>query len=71
MVAPGEEEGEGQFAGEIRAGDFSRLVEARNDVTPLDFADATVDNNEANPLGFYRYVFSTDHNWIPWSCRDR
>lgn len=25
----------------------------------LDFADAIVDNNEANPLGFYRYVFST------------
>lgn len=25
----------------------------------LDFADAIVDNNESNPLGFYRYVFST------------
>lgn len=25
----------------------------------LDFADAIVDNNEGNPLGFYRYVFST------------
>lgn len=25
----------------------------------LDFADAILDNNEGNPLGFYRYVFST------------
>lgn len=25
----------------------------------LDFADAIVDNNEGNPMGFYRYVFST------------
>lgn len=25
----------------------------------LDFADAIVDNNESNPLGYYRYVFST------------
>lgn len=25
----------------------------------LDFADAIVDNNEGNPLGYYRYVFST------------
>lgn len=25
----------------------------------LDFADAIADNNEGNPLGYYRYVFST------------
>ena len=25
----------------------------------LDFQDAIVDNNEGNPLGYYRYVFST------------
>ncbi|MDR1415402.1 MAG: Ig-like domain-containing protein [Odoribacteraceae bacterium] len=25
----------------------------------LDFADGIADNNEGNPLGFYRYVFST------------
>lgn len=25
----------------------------------LDFADAIVDNNESNPMGFYRYVLST------------
>jgi hypothetical protein len=25
----------------------------------LDFGDAIADNNEGNPLGFYRYVFST------------
>lgn len=25
----------------------------------IDFGDAIVDNNEGNPLGFYRYVFST------------
>ena len=28
VMSPGEEEGEGQFAGKIRAGDFSGLVEA-------------------------------------------
>lgn len=32
----------------------------RPDMTySLDFADAILDNNEGNPLGFYRYVFST------------
>lgn len=25
----------------------------------MDFSDAIVDNNEGNPLGYYRYVFST------------
>lgn len=30
-----------------------------NTTYSLDFADAIVDNNENNPLGFYRYVFST------------
>lgn len=30
-----------------------------NTTYSLDFADAIVDNNEGNPLGFYRYVFST------------
>lgn len=30
-----------------------------NTTYSLDFADAIVDNNESNPLGFYRYVFST------------
>ena len=30
-----------------------------NTTYTLDFADAIVDNNEGNPLGFYRYVFST------------
>lgn len=30
-----------------------------NTTYSLDFADAIVDNNEANPLDFYRYVFST------------
>ena len=28
-----------------------------NTTYSLDFADAIVDNNESNPLGFYRYVF--------------
>lgn len=30
-----------------------------NTTYSLDFADAILDNNEGNPLGFYRYVFST------------
>lgn len=30
-----------------------------NTTYSLDFADAISDNNEGNPLGFYRYVFST------------
>ena len=30
-----------------------------NTTYTLDFADAIVDNNEGNPLGYYRYVFST------------
>lgn len=30
-----------------------------NTTYTMDFADAIVDNNEGNPLGFYRYVFST------------
>lgn len=30
-----------------------------NTTYSLDFADAIVDNNESNPLGYYRYVFST------------
>ena len=30
-----------------------------NTTYSLDFADAIVDNNESNPLGFYRYIFST------------
>ena len=30
-----------------------------NTTYTLDFADAISDNNEGNPLGFYRYVFST------------
>lgn len=30
-----------------------------NTTYSLDFADAIIDNNEGNPLGFYRYVFST------------
>lgn len=30
-----------------------------NTTYSLDFVDAIVDNNESNPLGFYRYVFST------------
>lgn len=40
------------------------LVEFQDSLRPettysLDFADAIVDNNEGNPLGYYRYVFST------------
>lgn len=40
------------------------IVEFQDSLRPsttysLDFADAIVDNNESNPLGFYRYVFST------------
>ena len=31
----------------------------KNATYTMDFADAIVDNNEGNPLGFYRYVFST------------
>ena len=30
-----------------------------NTTYSMDFGDAIVDNNEGNPLGFYRYVFST------------
>jgi len=30
-----------------------------NTTYTMDFADAIVDNNEGNPMGFYRYVFST------------
>lgn len=30
-----------------------------NTTYSLDFADAIADNNEGNPLGYYRYVFST------------
>lgn len=30
-----------------------------NTTYSMDFADAIVDNNEGNPFGFYRYVFST------------
>lgn len=40
------------------------LVEFQDSLRPettynLDFADAIGDNNEGNPLGYYRYVFST------------
>lgn len=40
------------------------MVEFQDTLRPettysLDFADAIVDNNEGNPLGYYRYVFST------------
>lgn len=40
------------------------MVEFQDSLRPettysLDFADAIVDNNEGNPLGYYRYVFST------------
>lgn len=40
------------------------MVEFQDTLRPestysLDFGDAIVDNNEGNPLGFYRYVFST------------
>lgn len=31
----------------------------QNTTYSLDFADAIVDNNESNPMGYYRYVFST------------
>lgn len=30
-----------------------------NTTYSLDFGDAIADNNEGNPLGYYRYVFST------------
>lgn len=33
-----------------------------NTTYSMDFADAIVDNNEGNPLGFYRYVFSTGND---------
>ncbi len=40
------------------------MVEFQDSLRPettysLDFADAIADNNEGNPLGYYRYVFST------------
>jgi hypothetical protein len=40
------------------------MVEFQDTLRPettysLDFGNAIVDNNEGNPLGFYRYVFST------------
>lgn len=38
--------------------DFSDSLRS-NTTYSLDFADAIIDNNEGNPLGFYRYVFST------------
>jgi len=34
----------------------------KNTTYNIDFANAIVDNNEGNPLGFYRYVFSTGEN---------
>lgn len=33
-----------------------------NTTYSLDFADGILDNNEGNPLGYYRYVFSTGDN---------
>lgn len=40
------------------------MVEFQDSLRPettysMDFADAIADNNEGNPLGYYRYVFST------------
>lgn len=39
--------------------DFSRDTLKENTTYSVDFGASIVDNNEGNPLGFYRYVFST------------
>lgn len=39
--------------------DFSKDTLKENTTYNLDFGTSIVDNNESNPLGFYRYVFST------------
>ncbi len=39
--------------------DFSRDTLKPNTTYNVDFGASIVDNNESNPLGFYRYVFST------------
>lgn len=39
--------------------DFSRDTLKENSTYNLDFGTSIVDNNEGNPLGYYRYVFST------------
>lgn len=39
--------------------DFSRDTLKENTTYNVDFGTSIVDNNESNPLGFYRYVFST------------
>ena len=39
--------------------DFSRDTLKENTTYSVDFGTSIADNNEGNPLGFYRYVFST------------
>ncbi len=39
--------------------DFSRDTLKEDATYNLDFGNSIVDNNESNPLGYYRYVFST------------
>lgn len=41
--------------------DFEDSLKA-NTTYSLDFGSSIVDNNESNPLGFYRYVFSTGNH---------
>ena len=42
--------------------DFSDDTLKKSTTYNIDFANAIVDNNEGNPLGYYRYVFSTGKN---------
>ena len=49
---------------DIKASGRRVLVNLMDSLKPnttytIDFSDAIVDNNEGNPLGYYRYVFST------------
>lgn len=48
----------GTFEGKYIMVEFEDTLRP-NTTYSLDFADAIVDNNEGNPLGYYRYVFST------------
>ncbi len=58
IISPPQKKTEASFKGEICTSRICGFLETEYHLY-LDFADAISDNNEGNPLGFYRYVFST------------
>lgn len=58
MSPPAKKKAKVNLRGKYIRVDFQDTLKPETTYT-LDFADAIVDNNEGNPLGYYRYVFST------------